>query len=170
MKHSKKILIVILFIVILLITTFVIFDKKKEVKIQNVQNLSNPVSVPSNTISENIGGKNFFLEIASNETSRELGLGQRNSLAESGGMIFIFQKLDKYGFWMKDTHFPLDIIWLNDKCVVVGKATMQPESLPKVFLPDFPAMYAIELPLGATTNVKESDTLSCADISKIQSL
>lgn len=127
-------------------------------------------SIPAKTqtISENIGGKNFSLEIASNQTSRELGLGQRNSLAENGGMIFVFDKPGNYGFWMKDTKFPLDIIWLNDSCVVVGKATMTPESFPKPFYPDFPAVYAIELQIGSTSNIKESDILSCVNIKNIK--
>ena len=126
-------------------------------------------SSTAHTISENIGGKVFSLEIASNEASRELGLGKRDSLAEDGGMIFVFNKLDKYGFWMKDTKFPLDIIWLNENCSVVGKATMYPESFPKAFYPDFPALYAIELPINSATNIKESDIFSCEGIKTIQS-
>ena len=145
-----------------ILTIFVISDKKKE-------SVANVISEPQNTISENIGGKNFSLEIASNEPSRELGLGQRDTLAENAGMIFAFPRLDKYGFWMKDTKFPLDILWLNQNCVVVGKATMTPKSFPKVFYPDFPALYAIELPVGSANNTKESDTLFCDQIKGIQS-
>ena len=126
-------------------------------------------NIPSKSklIFENIGGKDFSLEVASTEADRELGLGKRDSLASSTGMIFVFDYLDKYGFWMKDTRFPLDIIWLNGNCVVVGKATILPESFPKVFYPDFPAMYAIELPVGSTANIKEGDTLFCSTIKTI---
>ena len=126
------------------------------------------ITVEVKKIFENIGGKNFSLEIASSEVERELGLGKRNSLAIDGGMIFVFDKPDIYGFWMKDTKFPLDIIWLNENCVVVGKATMLPESFPKVFNPDFPAKYAIELPVGSALSVRESDVLSCSEIKNIK--
>ena len=123
--------------------------------------------VPLNIIDEEIGGKKFTLEIASNEKSRELGLGKRNSLGDNEGMIFVFDKLDNYGFWMKDTHFPLDILWLNENCTVVGKATMLPESFPKAFYPDFPAKYAIEFPIGSALNIKEGDAISCKEIAKL---
>ena len=157
MKFHKNLMSIILIIILLAMGTFFIINMKK----------ANSVQIQ--TISENIGGKVFSLEIASNEPSRELGLGQRDSLAENGGMIFAFNKLDKYGFWMKDTKFPLDIIWLNQNCTVVGKAAMLPESFPKVFYPDLPAIYAIELPINSASNVKESDTLSCSDINQIKS-
>ncbi len=119
-------------------------------------------------IAENIGNKNFLLEIASSEADRELGLGKRVSLAADHGMIFVFDKSDMYGFWMKDTNFPLDILWLNESCVVVGKATMLSESFPKVFYPDFPAKYAIELPLNSASNIREGNVLSCSDIKNIK--
>ncbi len=157
MKFHKNLTSIILIVILLILAVFFILNIRKDnqLKIQ--------------IISENIGGKVFSLEIASNEASRELGLGKRDSLAEDGGMIFVFNKLDKYGFWMKDTKFPLDIIWLNENCSVVGKATMYPESFPKAFYPDFPALYAIELPINSATNIKESDIFSCEGIKTIQS-
>ena len=131
---------------------------------------TNEKSIPFEvkTVSENIGGKNFLLEIASSEADRELGLGKRVSLTADHGMIFVFDKSNMYGFWMKDTNFPLDIIWLNESCVVVGKANMLPESFPKVFYPDFVAKYAIELPLNSASNIKEGNALSCSDIRNIK--
>lgn len=118
-------------------------------------------------ISLNIGGKNFSLEVASNNAERELGLGKRDTLGASSGMIFVFDELGNYGFWMKDTRFPLDIIWLNENCLVVGKAQMYPESFPKVFYPDFQAKYAIELPLNSAQGVQGGDKLDCNLLKKM---
>ena len=147
MKFFKNSTSMILILVLCIMSFFFISNTKKssQLKVQ--------------TISENIGGKNFSLEIASDDQSRQLGLGKRDSLGEDQGMVFVFDKPDKYGFWMKDTRFPLDIIWLNENCMVVGKAQMFPESFPKVFYPDFPALYAIELPLNSVQGVKGGDKL-----------
>ena len=156
MKFQKNLISIVLIIILLVLGVFFLVSMRKS-------NLSE-----TQTISENIGGKVFLLEIASNEASRELGLGKRDSLVDDDGMIFVFDKLDKYGFWMKDTKFPLDILWLNENCTVVGKASMYPESFPKAFYPDFPALYAIEIPINSAKNIKESDTLSCEKIKTIQ--
>ena len=40
-------------------------------------------------------------------------------LPEKEGMLFIFPRENKPGFWMKDTLIPLDIIFINDKDIVV---------------------------------------------------
>lgn len=34
-------------------------------------------------------------------------------MAEGEGMLFIFPKADRYGIWMKEMKFPIDIIWIQ---------------------------------------------------------
>ena len=34
------------------------------------------------------------------------------------GMLFIFDNYLQPSFWMKDMHFPLDIIWIKDNTIV----------------------------------------------------
>jgi uncharacterized protein len=47
------------------------------------------------------------------------GLSIKNHLRENQGMLFMFETPAKYGFWMKDMKFRLDIIWLDNNRTVV---------------------------------------------------
>ncbi len=118
-------------------------------------------------ISESIGGQVYFLDVALTDAEKEKGLSGRSSLAPDTGMLFVFDKPGTYGFWMPDMSFPIDIIWLDQSCMVVGKTSMTPQSYPKIFYPDYPAEYAIELPLNAAKNIFEGYTLSCGSIKSV---
>lgn len=91
------------------------------------------------------GGVSLRIEYATTTADRERGLGGRTSIPNDYGMLFVFAKDDRYGFWMKDTLVPLDIFWLDSKGQVVyiaqGVAT---SSYPNVFYPDVPARYVLE--------------------------
>ncbi|MEI7890723.1 MAG: DUF192 domain-containing protein [bacterium] len=86
--------------------------------------------VTNNYISK-YGNRIVFVAIGSSKVSAELvvdgkkmerGLGMRNNICSSCGMLFKFQKVGRYTFWMKDMRFPLDIIWiLNNSIVYVEK-------------------------------------------------
>jgi uncharacterized membrane protein (UPF0127 family) len=65
-----------------------------------------------------LGKCGFVVEKAIDEESRERGLSSRSNLCSECGMLFIFQKSDKYGFWMKDMQFNLDILWINDDKII----------------------------------------------------
>src|SRR4030042_2848822 len=56
----------------------------------------------------------FSVELAVTPEEREEGLMFRKNLDSDKGMLFIFEKEGKYGFWMKKTLIPLDIIWIDD--------------------------------------------------------
>lgn len=58
------------------------------------------------------------IEVADTPAKRQQGLGGRESLASGSGMLFVFEKEDKYRFWMKGLSFPLDFIWIKDMSVV----------------------------------------------------
>lgn len=65
-----------------------------------------------------INGSLIKVEIADTADRRSKGLGGRESLGENEGMLFIFEKSDKYPFWMKGLKFPLDFVWIKDDAVV----------------------------------------------------
>lgn len=91
-------------------------------------------------------GQVIVIERVSTPEKRSLGLSGRNSLAKGKGMLFEFETSDNHCFWMKDTRFPLDMIWLNDqKQVVHIERHVQPESYPKNFCPVLPAKYVLEV-------------------------
>ena len=58
------------------------------------------------------------IEVADTQVERQNGLANRESLGANQGMLFIFEKEDKYRFWMKGLTFPLDFIWIKDRQIV----------------------------------------------------
>ena len=102
---------------------------------------------PPATIAVKIKDKAFNLEIADNITSRTKGLSGRDSLCPNCGMIFIYSKESIYPFWMKNTHFPLNIIWLDKNSKIIDIKQGQPENL-SILKNKTPAKYIIELPIN----------------------
>lgn len=66
------------------------------------------------------------IELADTQSKRSKGLGGRASLASDSGMLFTFDKADKYPFWMKGLSFPLDFIWIRGGSVVDISENIQP--------------------------------------------
>ena len=88
-------------------------------------------------------------ELADTPASRELGLSGRVSMNDDEGMLFAFDKPGRYGFWMKDMKFPLDIIWINENGVIVSiERGLTPESYPKTFINQSEASYVLEVNAG----------------------
>lgn len=90
------------------------------------------------------------LETAITPEQRAKGLGGRQSLADNQGMLFIYDQPQKACFWMKDTNFNLDMIWLNqDKQITKIETNVTPESYPTSYCADASTKYVIELTAGA---------------------
>jgi len=95
------------------------------------------------------GTLRLHYETAETSEAQAEGLSGRDSLAANAGMLFIYPEPSNHCFWMKDMKFPLDIIWLNEnKRVVTIEEDVKPETYPKSFCPDLPAMYVIEVNAG----------------------
>ncbi len=93
--------------------------------------------------------KTFDIEYAKTPSQLELGLSRRTCIPKHAAMIFLFPTEDKFGIWMKDMNFPIDVLWLTkDKKVVHIEKAMQPSSYPKVFYPSQDALYVIEMASG----------------------
>ncbi len=105
-----------------------------------------------NTATLKSDGVYFALQISSTPQEREIGLGKRVSLPSNQGMLFVFGAPAVQCFWMKDMHFPLDMVWVNtDKKVVHVMQNVSPATYPHVFCPDVSAEYVIELNAGQAT-------------------
>ena len=97
-----------------------------------------------------IGSTSFAVEVADTPELRQKGLSGHEPLAERTGMLFVFDTEDRWGIWMKDMRFSIDIVWADAQGTVVGVVhNATPESYPKVFEPPEPARYVLELPAGA---------------------
>jgi len=89
-----------------------------------------PIS-PGESPPENIDGRLDFLnpdgeilititiEIANTFETQRKGLMDRRTLSLMHGMLFIFDKVEPKSFWMRNTHIPLDIIFIDDQNTVI---------------------------------------------------
>ena len=99
-----------------------------------------------------VGDTTLFIEIADTKEKREKGLSGRSLLAENTGMLFVFETSGLHSFWMKDTLIPLDMIWINaDKEIVHIERNVTPDTYPKTFTSDIPALYVLEVEGGFST-------------------
>ena len=96
-----------------------------------------------------LGETTITLDVADTDIKRIQGLSGVSSMPKKHGMLFIFDKPDYHGIWMKDMNFSLDILWLNEYSEVVYiEKKVSPKTFPNVFKPNSPAKYVIELNSG----------------------
>ncbi|HWB53657.1 MAG TPA: DUF192 domain-containing protein [Tepidisphaeraceae bacterium] len=113
------------------------------------------------TVQMTIGSRTYTLEIANTVATQERGLMRRDSMPSDHGMIFVFATEGPRSFWMHNTRFDLDIIYIAASGKIVSIKHMKAydeTSVPS----DGPVKYAIELNAGqaALTGVKPGDVLS----------
>ena len=61
----------------------------------------------------------LFLDIADTEQKRSHGLMNRKDIKSNSGMLFIWKNRQTRNFWMKDTHFNLDLFFLNNQGKII---------------------------------------------------
>jgi uncharacterized membrane protein (UPF0127 family) len=141
-KYFKTITL-LLFAVLVLIGGFFIrgyFSSNKESK-----EITTSVYSSTFTLSNSV----FHVDVAETADKLMMGLSGRKSLGESEGLLFKFPQIGKYGFWMKDMFFPIDILWFtSDKRLVAVSEWVLPESYPEAFYPPVEIQYVLELPAG----------------------
>jgi len=64
-------------------------------------------------------------------------------------MLFVFEDNDAYGFWMKDMHLAIDILWLSDSGQIIGiEHSVEPDTYPAVFYAPAPVRHVLEVAAG----------------------
>jgi uncharacterized membrane protein (UPF0127 family) len=109
------------------------------------------------------GSHKYNLQVVKTVAAQEKGLGGRSNMPLEDGMLFVFQNETTRCFWMKDMHFPLDIIWTNKAHKVVYiQPELAPNTYPRSFCPSQPARYVIELNAGeaARSGIRVGETLT----------
>jgi uncharacterized membrane protein (UPF0127 family) len=104
-------------------------------------------------------------EVAKNPAQRAKGLSGRTSLKDNEGMLFVFDREDRYPFWMKEVLIPLDFIWISrDKTVADITPNAQPEpekpqSQLRIYRSAVPVLYALEVKANLTRekNIRVGD-------------
>jgi uncharacterized protein len=108
-----------------------------------------PLTLPSGTVLQ--------VEVMVKDEDRAMGLMFRPSLPRDRGMLFIFERPDFHGIWMKNCRFPIDIVWLDEERKVVHVAESVPpckaEPCP-VYNPLRRAAYVVELNAGQARREK----------------
>ena len=99
-----------------------------------------------------IGEKTFDIEIANTQEQRMTGLMRRDSMPSDHGMIFVFRTERDWSFYMKNTRFPLDLLFVDGGGTIRSIHKLKPYDLSSV-TSDVPVKYAIELNEGAARKV-----------------
>lgn len=102
----------------------------------------------------------LLLRIARTPEQLMRGLQGVVSLPPDTGMLFIFEKSRRHGFWMKDTPIALDLAWLTAGGAVQEIIQLNPYD-ETLRLPQQPVSYAVEVPAGwfASHDTRVGDVL-----------
>jgi len=100
-----------------------------------------------------INNQSIIAEVVSKQADREKGLSGRDKIGVNEGMLFVFEKNDKYPFWMKGVKFPIDIVWiLQDRIIGFEENVVPPEiddpSYLKIYRPPLAINKVLELRAG----------------------
>lgn len=110
-------------------------------------------------------GKSCVLaEVADTPAKRQNGLMFRDSLPLNKGMLFVFEKEGEYGFWMKNMHFPLDLLWVDSakRVVFIYQNALPCKDVCKTLVPRAAARFVVEVNAGfvARNHVQIGDSVS----------
>jgi uncharacterized protein len=106
--------------------------------------------------------------LADTPKRRMQGLSHTQHLEEGTGMLFVFDEAGRHGMWMKDMHYALDILWLDEGMRVVHtEERVSPQAFPQVLEnpPSALARFVLELPENTADmlDISEGDVLSVCE-------
>ena len=136
MNQIKRRLILLRFINICLIALSLAACSKKTIEAN--------IKTSENTIS-------YTLEVADTQQKLMKGLMYRKSMPHNFGMLFVFPPLhpQPIAMWMKNTYISLDMLFLNEEKIIIGKAEKTvPMSLKTIAPTKKKVSYVIELNSG----------------------
>ena len=90
------------------------------------------------------------IEIAESEYETQTGLMYRKGMEDKQGMLFIFDRENIKNFYMKNTEFPLDIIYINKDLQVVNVHQNTVPYSRTSLSSGVPAQYVLEVNAGLT--------------------
>lgn len=117
-----------------------------------------------------INNAQFKVEIADTKEKRSKGLGEREKMASDEGMLFIFDKVDKYAFWMKGMRFALDFVWINKDLVLDISQNVQPPLAGQAdqSLPIYSSKEAIDKVLEVNSGTLDKLNIKVGDRIKVE--
>lgn len=105
-----------------------------------------------------------ILDVEFSETDYEVqtGLMYRNSMGDNQSMLFIFPDVAMHSFYMKNTEFPLDILFIDENRKIASfQKNAQPLSESSLSS-KVPVKYVLEINAGLSDkwNLAEGDSIS----------
>lgn len=143
-KNNNKITIILISIIIFasvaLLTFFFSIDKSKNIVIQKDYIEINDTKIE--------------IEYSRSAEEKKQGLSDRESLCGNCGMLFVYNDYENLAFWMKNMHFPLDIIWIRDNKILKISNDLPPEGEKpeKTYSADEPVNFVLEVNAGFCEN------------------
>ncbi len=121
-----------------------------------------PYKLPGAVVS--INGQDLFVELAFTPDTRSCGLSNRYTLGENNGMLFLFTDARKRTFWMKNTHIPLSIAFIDEASKIVMIHQMEADQTHTTYHSLQSARYALEVNQGWFTlhGIKTGDRVEIA--------
>lgn len=111
-----------------------------------------------------VNDKTYNVQVACTEKDREKGLQNVPSLPKNEGMLFVFDHVQDVGFWMKNTHVALDIIFINEDEEVLKITEGEPLSENLISCKD--VKYVLEL--NADSRVKQGDQVDLCELDEME--
>ena len=103
----------------------------------------------------------FVAELAATPEHRAKGLMFRTELADDRGMLFDFKQTRSVSMWMKNTPLSLDMIFSDDKGVVLYVARNTVPYSEEIITPGMPVYAVLEVKAGTAhrLNIRAGDRL-----------
>ncbi len=109
------------------------------------------------TVAISFNGRKLKLLVADTFRKKFVGLMNCKRLGNNEGMLFVFDRNGRHGFWMLKMKISIDIIWLDEgwKIVHIWKMAKPCKSIfsCRTVKPDADARYVIELKAGASSRM-----------------
>lgn len=88
------------------------------------------------------------VEVVFTPADRQLGLMHRRAMGADAGMLFLFPREQQLSFWMKNTHLPLDMVFIRSDYSVLGVVeNAEPHTLTSRRVPGL-SQYVLEVHAG----------------------
>lgn len=103
----------------------------------------------------------LLVELSQTAKQWEKGLSDRSTLGNLDGMLFIFPHYHIPVFWMKNMHFPIDMIWLSDGKVIDITQNAKVETVDK--LPTYSPRTPVNMVLETRAGWAEENGITIGD-------
>ncbi|WP_223826596.1 DUF192 domain-containing protein [Flagellimonas sp. S3867] len=123
LKYQSKMLMSMRVLVLFFSSFFIVSscktESKKEIKTENIA-FTKEGELMVSSAENNSKLAQFDIEIAETEYETQTGLMYRDTMEENQGMLFIFDDVAMHSFYMKNTHFALDIIYIDENLKIAS--------------------------------------------------